>query len=556
MQLPRIRRSALVLLGIATACGPGGPRRVGSEPSWRHAGDGKTATATAVGPVTFAPTSEPARNYNEPLRAPPHTPLGDAVAAAVKKAAERDHQPPPVADARLFRACNEIAEVASEDGVDYSILEFALQHNGIIEPQPQVLLVSGDVDAIQAVLDQLEPQFSKLREGVNLRFGVGAAKRHPDGTGIIVFAVQASGVTTTPIPRALPEGGAVTLDAVVDAHYREPEVFVTHDDGTTERLTLDLGQAGAFKTPLSCNRHHGRQQVEITATDASGSAVLANFPVWCGTEPPVSLVIQPKDEHEEIMPPAEAEQRLFELMNRDRKTAGLPAFQWDGRVAAVARKYSEEMRTTKVVAHVSPISGSVADRLAAAKIKSAVMLENVARAYGVGQAHTGLMNSPGHRANLMSSAATHVGVGVVEGDVSADHHELYVTEVFIRVPPKLDRASGAERIAKLFQGARQVGVDAQLSAIAQSVAEGLAAGQTRDALWPTARKRLDAMPGRFARVGSLITAVADLDGLDGKELLGHEKPDDIGVGVAQGPHPEIGDNAVWIVVLMAERPHK
>jgi hypothetical protein len=147
-------------------------------------------------------------------------------------------------------------------------------------------------------------------------------------------------------------------------------------------------------------------------------------------------------------------------------------------------------------------------------------------------------------------------VGVVEGDVSSERHELYVTEVFIRIPPKLDRARGVDRIAKLFQSVRQLGVDPQLSTIAQGVADGLAAGQTRDTLWPAARKQLDAMPGRFARVGSLVTTVADLDGLDGKELLGQEKPDDIGVGVAQGPHPEIGDNAVWIVVLMAERPHK
>jgi hypothetical protein len=222
----------------------------------------------------------------------------------------------------------------------------------------------------------------------------------------------------------------------------------------------------------------------------------------------------------------------------------------------VARKYSEEMHTTKVVAHVSPTSGSVADRLGAAKIKSAVMLENVARAYGVGQAHAGLMNSPGHRANLMTSAATHVGIGVVEGEVTPEKHELYVTEVFIRVPPKLDRLQGAELVAKRFQSARAVGVDPQLSAVAQTVAEGLAAGQARDALWPAARKKLDTMAGRFARIGSLVTAVADLDAVDGKELLAHEKPDDIGIGLAQGPHPEIGDNAVWIVVLMAERPHK
>jgi len=37
--------------------------------------------------------------------------------------------------------------------------------------------------------------------------------------------------------------------------------------------------------------------------------------------------------------------------------------------------------------------------------------------------------------------------------------------------------------------------------------------------------------------------------------VGQYHPDDIGVGIAQGTHPEIGEGAVWIVILMAERIH-
>ena len=61
------------------------------------------------------------------------------------------------------------------------------------------------------------------------------------------------------------------------------------------------------------------------------------------------------------------------------------------------------------------------------------------------------------------------------------------------------------------------------------------------------------MAGGYSKVGSVITAVADLAAVDGKELVGDYRPDDIGVGIAQGTHPEIGEGAIWIVVLMAER---
>src|SRR4030095_14087055 len=111
-----------------------------------------------------------------------------------------------------------------------------------------------------------------------------------------------------------------------------------------------------------------------------------------------------------ISDPVEAEKRLLALVNRDRQSSGLPDLSWDDKVADVARAHPAEMRKTKGVAHISPTTGSAADRVRAAKLKTAVVLENVARAYGIGEAHLGLMNSPGHRANIMSGAATHIGI--------------------------------------------------------------------------------------------------------------------------------------------------
>ena len=546
-------RLALIALVIA-ACG-GSHQRIGTEPSWRHG----AATASAnVQPQTFAPSDEAASRYNEPVQPPVHTTLGDAALAAVQDAATSAHLPVPVADARLFRACAELAEIVPDEGVvGYSLVEFALQRNGIIEPSPHLLVVWGDVGSPDLIVEQLKPRLTEiLADGANARVGIGAAKRNADGTGAVVFALQGSGVTTNPIPRALSAGGTFALDAVVDARYHEPEVFVTHDGGDTERLALDVGRAGAFRTTLACGKHTGKQQVEITASDSAGSTVLANFPVWCGGQPPLSVAIEPAREDEAAVAPDDAEKRLLAMLNHDREAAGLSALVWDDRVAAVARAHSEEMRETKIVAHISPKTGSAADRVRAAGIKTAVVLENVARAYGVGEAHAGLMNSPGHRANLMSPQATHVGIGVVLGEEVSGRREMFLTQVFIRVPPKIDPARATELVRGKIAAVRPVGVNPQLASVAQQLADGLAAGKSRDAMWPGARKKLDGMGNLYARVGSVITAVADLDSLDGKELVGDYKPDDVGIGIAQGPHPEIGDNAVWIVVLMAERVKK
>ncbi len=547
-----MRFALAVIVALAAACGP--PHSVGARPSWR-AGSVAPPPAQALAPVTFAPANDAVRSYNEPLEAPPKTALGDTMMAALRTAAGQAHVPTPVADARLYRACTELAQIVPEEGVvGYAFVEFALQRNGIIEPSPHLLVVWGDVDAPKDIVAQLAPRLPEiLADGATARVGIGAVKRNPDGTGAIVFALQGSGVTTSPIPRALPKAGSIAIDAVVDSRFKDPEVFVTRDDGTTERLALALGRSGGFKATVACGAHAGRQEVEISAADAKGSTVLANFPIWCGGEPPSSLTVAPTLDDRDVTSTTAAEKRLFELANHDRVAAGLPGLQWDERVAVVARAHSEEMRQTKVVAHVSPTTGSAADRVRAANIKTALVLENVARAYGVGEAHQGLMNSPGHRANVMSTAATHAGIGVVLGEEISGRRELFITQVFIRIPPKIDPAAVAELVRARIANLRAVVIDPRLAATAKTLATGLAAGKPRDALWPEATKELDKLGNVYGRVGSVITAVAETDSIDAAALVGDYKPDAIGIGVAQGMHPEIGDNAIWIVVLMAER---
>lgn len=546
-------RGLVVALLALAACPGQGPERIGEAPSWRRA----APRASAVGgPVTFAPASEPASRYNEAPQPAPRSPLHDAVAAAVKDAAVRAGVHVPVPDARLFRACAELAEIVPEEGiVGYTLVEFALQRNGIIEPSPHLLVVWGAIDAPGPIVEQLQPRLAEiLADGATARLGVGAARRSPDGTGVVVFALQGSGVSTAPIPREVELGGSIAIDAVIDPHYHDPEVFVTRDDGGTQRVELRPGRANGFTAPIVCGKRRGRQQVEITASDIAGSTVLANFPLWCGMSPPSSVTVDPEHDDVPVATPDEAERRVLASLNRDRVAAGLSMLLWDDRVAQVARGHSDEMRRTHVVAHISPTTGSAADRVRAAQIRTGVVLENVARAYGVNEAYQGLMNSPGHRANIMSPVATHIGIGVVFGDEVSGRREMFITQVFIRVPPKLDRGAAVETVrSKLIAMRPQLVSQPQLTVLAQQVADALAAGEPRDQAYQRTRRQLDGYGKSYQRISSVITATADLDGLDGAGLLGDAVADEVGIGIAQGPHVDLGDNAIWIVLLLASK---
>ena len=111
------------------------------------------------------------------------------------------------------------------------------------------------------------------------------------------------------------------------------------------------------------------------------------------------------------------------------------------------------------------------------------------------------MNSPGHRANILSASATNIGIGVVLGDDVSGRREMFVTQVFTRVPPKVDYAQTAELVRSRVSAARpSVANDVRLTSVAQSLAEKLAAGVTREAAWPGVRKQLDPYGGTWARV--------------------------------------------------------
>ena len=546
-----MRRLVIAWIVLA-ACSDRGPQRVGEAPCWRRG----PRISAAGGPVTFAPTSEPAARYNEAPALAPHTALGDAATAAVRDAAARAGLPPPLPDARLFRACAELAAVVPEEGViGYAAVEFALQRNGIIEPSPHLLVLWGDIDSPELIVNELAPRLAEvLRDGATARLGIGATRRKPDGTGAIVFALQGSGVSTAPIPRAVAAGGSIALDAVVNARYRDPEVFVTYQGGDTRRLELKPGRPGGFVADVACGRHQGRLQIEIAAADASGSTVLANFPVWCAVRPPPSVTVEPVRDEAQAGGAAQAERRLLASVNRDRAAAGLPTLLWDDALAAVAHGYSEEMRRTHIVAHISPTTGSAADRVRAANIKTAVVLENVALAYGVAEAHDGLMNSPGHRANVLSSLATHIGIGVAFGDEGSGRREIFVTQVFMRVPPKLDPPQAMAAVRQKIAAARPgVAPAARLDGLAQQLADGLAAGKSAEAAYQAISGKVTGLNKLYERVGSVINTVADLDSTDGAGLLGGSSGNEYGLGIAQGSHPHIGDNAIWIVVLVATR---
>lgn len=111
-----------------------------------------------------------------------------------------------------------------------------------------------------------------------------------------------------------------------------------------------------------------------------------------------------------------AEERMLDLLNRDRIGAGLAPLIRDEAIDAVARAHAIDMLRRGYFGHESPDGVSSFQRMLDGGVRFRVAAENLALAPTTEIAHQGLMESPGHRANILGAEFGRVGIGAVRVD--------------------------------------------------------------------------------------------------------------------------------------------
>jgi len=114
-------------------------------------------------------------------------------------------------------------------------------------------------------------------------------------------------------------------------------------------------------------------------------------------------------------PRPELEEEMLKLVNEERRTNGLKPLAQDTSLRIVARRHSVDMFNRGYFSHYTPEGYDPFYRIRKANIRFLAAGENLALAPTLDIAHTGLMNSPGHRANILQRRFGRVGIGVIDG---------------------------------------------------------------------------------------------------------------------------------------------
>lgn len=125
-------------------------------------------------------------------------------------------------------------------------------------------------------------------------------------------------------------------------------------------------------------------------------------------------------------PRPDLEERMLEIVNKERQKEGLQPLEPDVEMRVVARKHSQDMFNRGYFSHLTPENDAPSDRMRKAGVRFTTSGENLALGATLTICHNGLMKSPGHRANILNPAFGRLGIGVLDGG----RHGLMITQNF------------------------------------------------------------------------------------------------------------------------------
>jgi len=160
--------------------------------------------------------------------------------------------------------------------------------------------------------------------------------------------------------------------------------------------------AKSFGGPIQSTINQVRQDMRTFVTIEPGS-----------TES-LKLDISPKES--ELQNDVADEQRMVVLVNAERAKVGAPKLTMDAGMVAVARAHSRDMLLRQYFSHLTPEGLTAGGRLLQAGIDFTKAGENIAYAPDLTAAHEGLINSPGHRQNILDPSFHRIGIGIIATD--------------------------------------------------------------------------------------------------------------------------------------------
>jgi uncharacterized protein YkwD len=148
-----------------------------------------------------------------------------------------------------------------------------------------------------------------------------------------------------------------------------------------------------------------------TTIDQAREEVLKFLTVEPDSTETISLPVSPTES--ELIVDATDEEKMVNLVNQERVKIRVEPVRVDPAMTAVAEAHARDMFLRHYFSHLTPEGLTAGDRLEKGRVYFTVAGENIAYAPDLMTAHEGLMNSPGHRQNILDPSFRRIGIGII-----------------------------------------------------------------------------------------------------------------------------------------------
>ena len=338
--------------------------------------------------------------------------------------------------------------------------------------------------------------------------------------------------------------------------FADPVLPVTYPDGHVERIENQSPDPDSFLFYFDFNGGKGKYNLEVVVHQKGrGPKVATIMPVYVGMQypPPPKAKNVKKEKFKNV---AEMEKYMIGLVNKDRATANLKPLIYDALLTKVGRLHSQDMAKNNFFAHVNPRGEDPTARFNKAGGLGSIA-ENIASGISIAESEDRLMESPGHRANILNKDVTHIGIGIYYYD-----QMYYITQQFQKKISPINTWNATENLFAWINNKRD---ENNLSKLKWNVVIGKAALEHSKAM--AINGTVDQVAGgvyfydRYIKDGGIqnigMTAAFYLDeSLNSikekleKEtnLIFDENAIAVGIGIYQGSHKKYGENLLWLTI--------
>jgi len=457
-------------------------------------------------------------------------------------------------------AMSAVAREHSQDMAEYDHFEYAsprlgtmeyrLHRAGVSAPNARYALFrAGSLQTVMSEIKRGEPAFH-MQPATHMGVGIKNKGLLAKDLYVTLLSRQELG-TLEPFPIRPAFRSTHRLTGRIRSDLRDPKLLVTLPNGKVIEPPLSVSPNGRFEAEIAFTKGRGEYTIETLAVGELGPVVLNLLHCYAGT---AGYPRPPRVRKAARIPSdlRKAERMMFQMINRSRRQAGLAELEYDERLAGVARAHSEDMRRNGFFAHVSPTQGDLTQRMKRAGIKARAFTENLSTNLDLGAAHQGLMDSPGHRKNILDPDATDVGVGIVR----RDEDQLIIVVNFSQAFPTYDTEATASDFYEEVNEARARSKRSKLK-----WNDTLAEIALENSQWMREHERLS-----HARVRELLqkekmpypVRIDVFKSVDPPtpEHIGstlEKQYRSIGIGIVQDDESASGEKWLWSTVLLGER---